>query len=123
MMTTLLETLLSHGESIPDKTAIVDREGSTTYRELARAIRAAASHLRELGVQKGDRVMITAVPFARFVAAYFACHYIGAVAAPFDKNAAGETISYMKTILATDKIFYENKLDGELNGYILSAII
>jgi acyl-CoA synthetase (AMP-forming)/AMP-acid ligase II len=110
----VVDAVLSHAESAPDKTAIVDRGGRTSYAELAAMIRTAAANLRARGVNKGDRVMLAAVPYARFAAAYFGCHYIGAVACPVDKNAVKDTLLWMKDLLETEFVFYEGELTEEL---------
>lgn len=47
-------------EHQPQALALVDKRVRLTYAELAAAVHAAATHLRELGVQPGDRVMMVA---------------------------------------------------------------
>jgi long-chain acyl-CoA synthetase len=93
---TTLDIILSHAETNPDKTAIVDHDGKTSYGELAEMIRKTASWFKDHGAVKGDRIMIAAVPFVRFVAAYFASHYIGALAVPVDKKS---TLDYLEWII------------------------
>ena len=44
----------------PERPAVTDPEGTTTYGELAYAVRRLAARLRESGVEKGDRVAIWA---------------------------------------------------------------
>jgi acyl-CoA synthetase (AMP-forming)/AMP-acid ligase II len=120
---TVLEAVLARAESTPDKTAVVDRSGKTTYAELAAMIRTAAANLQAAGVRKGGRVMLAAVPYARFVAAYFACHYIGAVACPVDKNAVKDTLLWMRDFLETEAVFYEGPLAGELGFRDLGSLL
>jgi acyl-CoA synthetase (AMP-forming)/AMP-acid ligase II len=86
-------------------------------------IRTAAVNLRYAGVRKGGRVMLAAVPYARFVAAYFGCHYIGAVACPADKNAVKDTLLWMRDFLETDAVFYEGPLAGELGFRDLGSLL
>jgi long-chain acyl-CoA synthetase len=86
-------------------------------------IRTAAANLREMDVQKGDRVMLAAVPYVRFVAAYFACHYIGAVAVPVDKNAVKATVVWMKEWFETDFVFWEGDLVPELTTRDLHELL
>jgi long-chain acyl-CoA synthetase len=123
MYSTVLEAVLAHAEATPDKVAVADRERRTTSGELAAMIRTAAANLRAMGVRKGDRVMLAAVPYARFVAAYFGCHYIGAVACPVDKNAVKDTLLWMRDFLETDAVFYEGPLAGELGFRDLGGLL
>jgi long-chain acyl-CoA synthetase len=120
---TVLDALLFHAKTTSDKIAVIDREGKTTYRGLAAAIANAAGNLRDLGVRKGGRVMIAAVPYARFAVAYFACHYIGAVAVPVDKNAVKDTLIWMKGLLETEFVFFEGELSEELHMHTLSGLL
>jgi long-chain acyl-CoA synthetase len=67
--------------------------------------------------------MLAAVPFARFVAAYFACHYIGAVACPVDKNAVKDTLLWMRDFLETEAVFYEGPLTKETGATDLADLL
>jgi long-chain acyl-CoA synthetase len=123
MYNTVLEAVLAHAEATPGKVAVADRERRITYGELAAMIRTTAANLREAGVHKGDRVMLAAVPFVRFAAAYFGCHYIGAVACPVDKNAVKDSLLWMRDFLETDAVFYEGPLAGELGFRDLGSLL
>ncbi|WP_346283220.1 AMP-binding protein [Bradyrhizobium sp. BRP22] len=52
------EVIDRHVAATPDRTALIDDNGSLTYRELDRAIGGTADALRALGVRGGDRMMI-----------------------------------------------------------------
>jgi long-chain acyl-CoA synthetase len=56
----------------------------TTYAELERLAERCAHYLRELGIEKGDRVMIWAPNMPQWVGLYFGCLKIGGVVVPLD---------------------------------------
>ncbi|MDR3172238.1 MAG: AMP-binding protein, partial [Treponema sp.] len=97
MYRTVLEAVLSHAETTPGKTAIVDNEKQLSYQELASALRAVAFRLREAGIKKEERVLVPALPSAMYVITYLALHHIGAIAVPVAKDAARDSVEWMKT--------------------------
>jgi fatty-acyl-CoA synthase len=62
----------------PDRTAIIDDEGSMTFAELNDAVNAAANGLLAMGVKGGDGVAILARNHRWFLIANYACGRIGA---------------------------------------------
>ena len=86
-LASLLEDFRKHGEQI----AIVSRKGlrrqSTSYRSLASLAGRFAAELNARGIHKGDRVLIWGENGAEWVAAFFGCILLGAIAVPID--AAG----------------------------------
>jgi acyl-CoA synthetase (AMP-forming)/AMP-acid ligase II len=64
------------------KTAVVDRSGAWSYRELQQSARAAAAWLAEQNVGRGDRVMVKASADKRIVALLYGCSRIGAIIVP-----------------------------------------
>lgn len=71
----------------PDHVALVSRGRSTSYGELVRQIDQFRGALRDLGVQRGDRVALMAGNSRHFVVAYYATLGIGAVAVPLNPLA------------------------------------
>src|ERR1700742_1898585 len=55
---TLIDILRATSEANPQSSAIADAEGALSYRELMRAVNAAAARLVVAGVGRGDRVGI-----------------------------------------------------------------
>lgn len=66
----------------PNRTAVVDVEGSWTYAELHRGVADYACRIAAAGVRPGDRVLIRAVARRWVLAALYACSSIGAIAVP-----------------------------------------
>src|SRR5215472_1787804 len=66
----------------PQKAAIVGEPRAVTYAELAELTNRAGNALLDLGVVRGDRVLIVLPDSAEFIAAFFGAAKIGAVAVP-----------------------------------------
>lgn len=78
----VLAYIVAHAEREPDRDAIVFDAERWSYRTLAQRIGAARRALALRGIGRGDRVVVEAAPSGGFVAVYFACHSLGAVAVP-----------------------------------------
>jgi benzoate-CoA ligase family protein len=63
------------------RTALVTNSGRVTYAELATLVNQAGNALLDLGVRRGDRVLIAMNDGAEFVAAWYGAQKIGAVTA------------------------------------------
>ncbi|MCF6474023.1 benzoate-CoA ligase family protein [Nonomuraea sp. MG754425] len=63
------------------RTALITREGRVDYAELRSLANRTGNALRDLGVRRGDRVLIAADDSVEFVAAWYGAQKIGAVTA------------------------------------------
>jgi acyl-CoA synthetase (AMP-forming)/AMP-acid ligase II len=81
LMRELLERKASRA---PEKTFLFSESRSITNEKALHTVRKAASSLRSLGVEKGDRVLIFAPNSIDFVLAMFASFELGAIAACVD---------------------------------------
>ncbi|WP_049569208.1 class I adenylate-forming enzyme family protein [Nonomuraea sp. SBT364] len=68
--------------SDPGRPAVRDRMASWSYDELRRNSMAFSGWLRRRGVQRGDRVLVPALPDRRFLAALFGCSRAGVIFVP-----------------------------------------
>ncbi len=94
-MKTLVEQVLSYGETIPDKPAVCFKDTAVSYGELRGRIRGIAVALRGMGIKRGDRVMLSAVSKPEMAALYLGIQYIGAVVVFVDKNATPENVIFL----------------------------
>ncbi|GLY15084.1 2,3-dihydroxybenzoate-AMP ligase [Kineosporia sp. NBRC 101677] len=76
---TMAEPLFESAARLPDKTAIVAGETRRTYGELTGRILRIAAGLSDLGVRRGDRVVVHLPNIPEFVEFVYACWEIGAV--------------------------------------------
>jgi long-chain acyl-CoA synthetase len=87
-MHTVAEALCRQAAGRPTQVAIVaaDQSSSLTYGELWERSLAVADYFRAHGVQRGDRVLLSAESAPEFAAAYFGTHLCGAIAVPTDST-------------------------------------
>ena len=89
-MTTVIEQIFIQGKEHPTKIALQDGKHSQSYGDLLTSILSAKRILADkYHVGKGDRVIMAVDKDLEFVAVYFACHLLEAVAVPIapDTNA------------------------------------
>jgi long-chain acyl-CoA synthetase len=80
---------------LPDQRAIVWRDRTITYGELDRRVDAAASALRSLGVEHGDRVALLLGNTPAFVEAYLGVLRAGATVVPMNPGLTGREVAHI----------------------------
>ena len=90
MTSTLVKRVLELAETQPEKTALAFRKEAVSYASFAEQIRKAAALIRSLNVERGARVLYTAVSKPSTFVLYLAIQYAGAVAVPTDKVGTAE---------------------------------
>ena len=85
-------------KSQPEKTAVIFKTESLSYKQLYQKALAIGTQLRNMGIQAGDRVCFSAVSKPEMIAVYLGIHVCKAVAVFLDKNA---TPKHMKEIYQT----------------------
>lgn len=66
----------------PERTALIADSGSLTYRELLDKVEKLVSGLKEIGITKGDKVLMAFPNWVEFPIAYYAILKLGAVVVP-----------------------------------------
>ena len=84
----IIQSFVQVVEENPNKTAIIWKEDSLSYTQLAQWVEAYAYFFTAKGVKRGDRILFHGQTSLRFPAIYLACHRIGAVAVPVDARMA-----------------------------------
>ena len=80
--------------ALPDKTAIIDDDGTLSYRELDRAVDAFAAFLIEIGVNPGDRIAYLFWNQREILIAYNAIARIGAVLVSLNTRLTPAELAY-----------------------------
>ncbi|HKW61518.1 MAG TPA: benzoate-CoA ligase family protein [Candidatus Acidoferrum sp.] len=99
----------------PQKTAIVGEPWASTYAELSALTNRVGNALLELGVSRGDRVLIVLPDSAEFIAAFFGAARIGAVAVPVNPFArSADYIHYIQDSEPRVAIIHSEALEAFL---------
>lgn len=93
-MPTLVSNLHKTVEKLPEQTALIFNEIKIEYGRLLEAVKRLAQGLKELSVQKGDRVALMLPNVPHFCISYYAIMEIGAVVVPFDLMYKEEEIKH-----------------------------
>ncbi len=75
--------------------AVTDRTGSTTWQELDERTNRLIHHLRDVGVQPGDRVALVAGNRREMVEVHLACHHAGWQCVPVNWHFDGTEIAHV----------------------------
>ncbi|MEX3510877.1 amino acid adenylation domain-containing protein [Kocuria carniphila] len=100
-MTTQTHTLWTlfqeRTELHPERACVSDAAGEHTYREVGAASESMAAALEQVGVGRGDFVIVCSTPSADFLAAVLACFRLGAVYVPVDPTIPSERLTSIVT--------------------------
>lgn len=113
----------------PERTAVVDGERRYTFRTLGERVNRLSNGLRQLGVEKGDRVAVLSPNSHRMLEAFFAVPQLGAILVPLNYRLTTPEFAYILQHAATKAVLvdweYAHQLAplvGQLKGvkrYIL----
>ncbi len=95
--TSLWENLSISARRFPDKVALEFLGRSTTYAELDRQVLALAAYLHQIGVQRGDRVVLDMQNCPQLVVAHFAILRANAVVVPVNPMNRAEELKHYIT--------------------------
>ncbi len=95
--TSLWDNLATSARRFPDKVALQFLGRSTTYRDLSRQVDALAARLHQLGVNKGDRVVLDMQNCPQLVVAHFAILRANAVVVPVNPMNRAEELKHYIT--------------------------
>ena len=84
----IVECIASHSYIQPDKLCLADSKKALTYKEVWSDVYGLALHLKQLGVGKGDCVVIECTQNADYMVCEFTIQLAGGVFVPLERNAA-----------------------------------
>lgn len=90
----LYETLAAGFGDRLDEPCLISSGGTTSYRELDRRTAQVVSALTELGVSRGDRVVVQATKSAGALSTYLGILRSGAVLVPLNPGAGADEVAY-----------------------------
>lgn len=95
-MISIVNQIFNNAENLPEKIAIFSGKKSYTYSQLKNSILKTKFYFEnDLGIQKGDCIVIAADKNVEFIYSYLALHLIGAVAMPLASDTNEDRLSYI----------------------------
>lgn len=88
MANSIVEIIANNAAEYPERLCVVDDGRECTYADIWREARKTASCLNELGVKKGQCVMVECTQTAEYFICNFACNLVGAYFVPLEHKAA-----------------------------------
>ncbi len=117
----LLDAILHHADTMPDKTAIVMNGKSVSYSSLADNIKKAAFFLQRLGLKANDQIVLSAHKHVEFIFFYFGAHVLGVTNVIVDAESNESRLIYIENKVKPSYCFgykstnYPSLLFEELN--------
>ena len=92
----LEEKIFNFSVQMPNKTALIEKKRTISYRELYQNIWSTKLFLeKEYSIIKGDTVVVAANKNLNFIYAYFAIHLIGAKVIPLDEQIQKDRLAFI----------------------------
>lgn len=104
MVRSIVEAVAGYAQMTPDKFCLADAKKEATYGEYWSYIYGYAAHLKEIGVAKGDNVVVRNAQNMETLICGLAIQLTGAVFVPVEKNAADSRI--LEIIESTQAVCY-----------------
>lgn len=105
--------MIRHAVNSPDKIALVEGVERVSYSQLLANVYSAAGYLQSLGLQPGDRILLSAQKEVEFVYLYFAAHLLGIVNVVVDAASPRDRLDYIMDIAKPSVVFGNNlAVDG-----------
>lgn len=97
--------LLYANRTFPNKTAILDGEETFTYREFTERVAKLKASLKEMGIQKGDRIGILMLNNYRYLEIMYAATSFGAIVVPINVRLSAPEVSYILNDAEVETLF------------------
>ena len=110
----LLCKIAEHAVKTPDKLALVKGDERVSYAHLWMRVLDAASHIRWLGLNPGDKIVLLAEKELEFIYLYLAAHLMGVVCVVVDPSSTAERLKYIAQVVKPAVVFDNHEvLKGE----------
>ncbi len=116
---TIEEQLRANALQTPEKVALIGGDAQVTYGQLWNYCLMTAQKLQqEMGIHKGDRVILAAAGSIEFVYVYFGVHIAGGIAVPIDPDTNQTRFDYIKASTQPKCVIGQlHKVEDETIGF------
>jgi 2-furoate---CoA ligase len=118
-MLDLGRTFLQSAERSPQATAVVDGTVRLSYGEWLGRVGAAAAGLRDLGLRRGDHLLVVLQNRWEMATLHWACQFLGVVVTPLNWRAKGEEIDYCIGDAAARAVAFEPAVEASMQAATL----
>src|SRR5262245_34282506 len=95
-----------NASTVPDRACFVTDTDSYSFKEVNSRVNRVASHLRRMGVAKGDRVALFATDSPQYVETLLACMKLGAVYVPLNFRLAKPELEMLLRTAEAKVLFF-----------------
>lgn len=96
----IVEALYMQAGLVGDKIAVIDNnEEQITYSDLWKEVQGFATHLRSLGIGKGDKVVVKSSHTISYVVSFLGIQLIGAIHVPTEKSIGDEGLDSVAELM------------------------
>lgn len=88
----VVQRIFEYSASYPNEIAIIANDNETTYKKLCDTIYVISRALLDMGIKRGDCIIVQADHSALCVSCFYAVHLIGAILVPVESNASKQRI-------------------------------
>ncbi|WP_305823341.1 AMP-binding protein [Massilia brevitalea] len=115
-MLDLGRTFLQSVERSPHALAVVDGEQRLTYSQWYERIQCAAAGLANLGLQRGDHLLVVLQNRFEMATLHWACQFLGVIATPLNWRAKPEEVEYCALDANARAVAYEPISEDAVKG-------
>jgi long-chain acyl-CoA synthetase len=119
-MVPIVSKLVSYADNTDNGIAIIAEDQKISYKTLTEKIFSAASKLLDMGVSRGERIILSASNTSSFIYGYFATHLIGAIAVPIAPQTPEKSIEYFIKKVSPKALFFDD--NKKINSKLLHPI-
>ena len=120
-MKTIEQAILRTAALFPDKAAVIDKNGSSSYRHVAEQMLRTARFLAEFGLERGDRILAECTQKVDYLVIGLACHYAHMVFVPIEMNSpAGRVQLILDTV--DPSLYIYGKCTGDPGAFGVAAM-
>lgn len=122
MAKSIVEIIANNAKEVPERLCIVDDRGAYSYEAIWLEAQKTARRLQEMGIKKGDCVLVECTQTAEYLICDFACGLLGAYFVPLEHKAAPARIADILEETEAALIIREESAEGKENWVDFSRI-